>query len=111
MNHEFPEYPDNWGQIIKIVKKRDNYTCQKCLTKFPKSSKSLRVHHVISLSKGGSNNTSNLTTICKDCHDLEHPHLRARIDPVFRKQLVYNKYKSKYRPNGFRRHKSFGSKS
>jgi hypothetical protein len=49
---------------------RDNYTCQsgrKC-----KHSPKLHVHHVIFRSQGGSDDPSNLTTLCETCHDDLH---------------------------------------
>jgi 5-methylcytosine-specific restriction endonuclease McrA len=33
---------------------------------------------MIPLSKGGSNKKTNLQTLCKDCHDLKHPHMKNR---------------------------------
>jgi 5-methylcytosine-specific restriction endonuclease McrA len=46
---------------------RDNYTCQYCKGK-SKDSK-LEVHHIIYRSNNGSNEESNLITLCKKCHD------------------------------------------
>ena len=66
-------YPNNWSEISTSVKKRDNYTCRKCGLKF--SSNLLRVHHMVPLSKGGSNNKTNLQTLCMFCHSVKHDHL------------------------------------
>lgn len=30
MGWEFPEYPENWSEIQRKVKERDNWTCQEC---------------------------------------------------------------------------------
>ena len=68
-------YPDNWSTIIKQIKRRDKYTCRKCFKKHPASSGYLQVHHIIPLSKGGNNDPSNLITLCKRCHVVEHPHM------------------------------------
>jgi hypothetical protein len=49
---------------------RDNYICQsgrKC-----KHSAKLHVHHVVFRSHGGSDDPSNLTTLCESCHDDLH---------------------------------------
>ncbi len=80
---EFPEYPTNWQEIIKFIKKRDNYTCQCCYKVFKPNSKWLRVHHIISISKwvrlglnGSPHDPKNLKTECYSCHREEHPHLR-----------------------------------
>lgn len=70
----FKKYPENWSVIIAMVKSRDNYTCSTCKKVF--DSYELRVHHMIPLSKGGSNKESNLQTLCENCHKLKHPHLR-----------------------------------
>ena len=52
------------------VLNRDNYTCQYCKGK-NKDSK-LEVHHIIFRSNGGSDEESNLITLCKTCHDNLH---------------------------------------
>ena len=48
--------------------KRDNYTCQKC-----GSTKRLECHHKIPIVSGGSNELSNLITLCHNCHSKSHP--------------------------------------
>ena len=52
------------------VLSRDNYTCQHCKGK-TKDSK-LEVHHIILRSQNGSDEESNLITLCKTCHDKLH---------------------------------------
>ena len=52
------------------VLSRDNYTCQHCKGK-TKDSK-LEVHHIIFRSQNGSDEESNLITLCKTCHDKLH---------------------------------------
>lgn len=47
---------------------RDNHTCQKC-----GSTKRLECHHKIPVINGGSNELSNLITLCHDCHAKAHP--------------------------------------
>ena len=49
---------------------RDNYTCQnpKC-----KSKMLLECHHIVPVILGGSNELSNLITLCHDCHSKSHP--------------------------------------
>ena len=49
---------------------RDNYTCQHCKGK-SKNSK-LEVHHVVFRRNDGSDEESNLITLCKTCHDSLH---------------------------------------
>lgn len=48
---------------------RDNYTCQCC---GKSKGKILRTHHIIYRSKGGSNRSDNLITICSDCHTFDN---------------------------------------
>ncbi|MCH4170837.1 MAG: RNA-guided endonuclease IscB [Lactobacillus sp.] len=52
----------------QYVLDRDNYTCQIChgKSKDPK----LKIHHIIYRSNGGTNQVSNLLTVCATCHFL-----------------------------------------
>jgi hypothetical protein len=52
------------------VLNRDSYTCQNCKGK-SKDSK-LEVHHILFRSENGSDDESNLLTLCKTCHDKVH---------------------------------------
>lgn len=52
------------------VLNRDNYTCQHCKGKT--KTKKLETHHIIPRSKNGSDEESNLITLCKTCHDNFH---------------------------------------
>jgi hypothetical protein len=47
---------------------RDNYTCQQC----KKNNVSLNVHHIVYRSQSGSDDESNLVTLCEDCHKKLH---------------------------------------
>lgn len=47
---------------------RDNYTCQQC----KKKNGILNVHHIVYRSQGGSDDESNLITLCADCHHKLH---------------------------------------
>lgn len=46
---------------------RDEYTCQVC----KKKNKILHTHHIIYRSKGGTDRSDNLITVCTDCHTSE----------------------------------------
>lgn len=50
------------------VLNRDNYTCQNCKTK----KGTMEVHHIIYRSNGGSDEETNLITLCRKCHDDIH---------------------------------------
>ena len=49
---------------------RDGYRCQHCKGKTKDNR--LEVHHIIFRSMGGSDEESNLITLCKTCHDALH---------------------------------------
>jgi len=51
------------------IKKRDNYTCQKCnLSIFDERNLLLEIDHIIPLSKGGTTIEDNLQTLCWKCN-------------------------------------------
>ena len=68
----------NYGfeNIKAMVLNRDNYTCQCCKGKH-KNSK-LEVHHIVFRSQGGSDEASNLITLCHTCHKDLH---NGKINP------------------------------
>lgn len=49
---------------------RDNYTCQHCKGK--SKNNRLEVHHIVFRSYGGSDEESNLVTLCQECHNKLH---------------------------------------
>jgi len=49
---------------------RDEYTCQSCKGK--SKDRRLEVHHIVFRSELGSDEESNLITLCKTCHDAFH---------------------------------------
>lgn len=49
---------------------RDDYTCQQCKRK--SKDQRLEVHHLVFRSQGGSDDETNLLTLCKTCHDGLH---------------------------------------
>lgn len=63
---------------IKDVYSRDGYQCQNCHQKGGKKGPAkLNAHHIVPLKDGGSNNASNLKTLCKNCHDAIHTEKEA----------------------------------
>lgn len=72
----------SWDILRKKVIKRDNNRCTNC-----GRSSNLTVDHKVPLSLGGSNIMSNLTTLCKDCH--EHKDQRRIFDKAFDAQDNY----------------------
>ena len=59
--------PETVNPISNVLRKkildRDNNKCMKCA-----STNKLEVHHILLRSNGGSNNESNLITLCSACH-------------------------------------------
>lgn len=53
-----------------MVRNRDHYTCQCCKGKH--KDKKLEVHHIVFRSQGGSDEESNLITLCHTCHTKLH---------------------------------------
>ena len=53
-----------------MVRYRDKYTCQCCKGK--KKDSKLEVHHIVYRSKGGSDESDNLITLCHTCHKELH---------------------------------------
>jgi hypothetical protein len=70
---KFPEYPPNWREISAKVKRRDKYKCRDCGA----SKVILHAHHIVSLSKGGTNDLENLKAVCEACHSRYHKHMRT----------------------------------
>ena len=67
------DYPNDWNSRRRDVYRRDNYTCQNCGAKGgSRGEAELHAHHVVPKRKGGSNDISNLTTVCVDCHKAIH---------------------------------------
>lgn len=68
-------YPEEWNLLRQKILERDNYSCQE---RDGYCGGPLQIHHEIPLSRGGSNNPSNLTTLCKFHHSMKHPHMQQR---------------------------------
>lgn len=69
------DYPSDWDSRRKKVYRRDNYRCQKCGSRGgSRGNTELHAHHKKAISEGGSHHFSNLTTVCKSCHEDIHGH-------------------------------------
>lgn len=62
-----------------MVLNRDGYTCQYCKDRH--KDRKLEVHHIMFRSKGGSDEESNLITLCRTCHKDLHS---GKIRPDFK---------------------------
>lgn len=69
-------YPDNWPQIREMILDRDDHCCQEedgfC-------NGPLQIHHIVPLSKGGTNELDNLITLCHYHHAKKHPHMEREL--------------------------------
>lgn len=74
---EVKRYGADWDAKRKQVLRRDDYTCQRCGHQSGPHAgdegRVLQAHHIEKLSDGGSNELSNLRTLCRPCHGVQHP--------------------------------------
>jgi ATP-dependent DNA helicase RecQ len=61
----------------ETVLSRDKYKCVEC--GIPCTSAEADVHHLLPRSAGGSDEPSNLVTLCDGCHAAYHPKLAGRL--------------------------------
>ena len=64
----FADYPSNWPEVARSIRARDRMRCTTCGT----MNEILDVHHIVYLSKHGTNQQHNLITLCRPCHQAEH---------------------------------------
>lgn len=74
----------HWEDTRRLVLARDAFKCVSCSTKL--KSRDADVHHLLPRSMGGSDELSNLVTLCDGCHAAHHPNLagglaRRAIEP------------------------------
>lgn len=60
--------PDEWRLLRYTVIKRDHQKCKRCDKRFKITL--LSAHHIMPRDEGGSNDMSNLVTLCHPCHDF-----------------------------------------
>jgi hypothetical protein len=70
-------YPPDWENLREIILTRDNYQCQESETT---CTGPLQIHHIIPLSKGGTNKSKNLITLCMYHHCQKHEHMRMKYE-------------------------------
>ncbi len=68
-------------EVRKYVEARSRYQCQSCGK--TKLETQLTIDHIIPLAKGGSNDISNLQTLCHTCNQQKKHH----FDPRFRRHF------------------------
>ena len=68
------------ANVKKYVFDRNSYQCQSCHT-IDLTAKTLQVDHIIPKAKGGSDDFSNLQTLCAKCNRQKSD----KLDPRFRR--------------------------
>lgn len=56
-----------WETLRRKILRRDEFKCKRCSARTE-----LNVHHIIPVYLGGTDDTNNLVTLCRDCHKKEH---------------------------------------
>ena len=69
------------NSVRQYIYQRDNYQCQGCGQ--TQTETTLNIDHIIPLAKGGSNDMSNLQTLCQTCNQNKKHHL----DPRFKRHF------------------------
>ncbi|MBY5462090.1 RecQ family ATP-dependent DNA helicase [Rhizobium leguminosarum] len=67
----------HWEDTRRLVLARDGYKCVSCSTTV--KSRDADVHHLLPRSMGGSDELSNLVTLCDGCHAAHHPNLAGGL--------------------------------
>src|ERR1017187_7412382 len=70
-----------WQEIRQVVLARDNYRCISCGEICQRGEAD--IHHVIPRSLGGTDEPSNLVTLCDGCHGAHHPNLQVSLSRRF----------------------------
>ena len=60
-------YGNDWTKLRNVIIRRDAYLCQVCLI-VDRLTPAHAVDHIVPKANGGSNDPSNLQSICKPCH-------------------------------------------
>jgi hypothetical protein len=70
----------DWGKQRKLALERDGQACQVCGLKQSDAKKELTVHHIKPYHEGGTNELSNLITVCMSCHFSLEPRRKKDSD-------------------------------
>lgn len=83
--HEPVERPDDndFDVIRRTVRQQDGCRCSSC--KKDSQQAELHVHHIIPLSRYGTNSTRNLVTLCYSCHNKQHPDIKVSRNQSIRR--------------------------
>ena len=67
----------NWTEVREGILFRDHHKCVECGVRCRDAD--LDVHHLLPRSAGGTDEPSNLITLCDGCHAAHHPKLAGRL--------------------------------
>jgi HNH endonuclease len=67
----------DWLKIRESILRRDKFKCVECGK--PCNRGEADIHHLLPRSAGGSDEPSNLITLCDGCHAAHHPKLAAGL--------------------------------
>ena len=74
-NRRYKDYTDDWPEIAHTCLLLANFICRDC------GKPANQPHHILPLSKGGTNSQQNLAALCFHCHSKNHKYLgRRKID-------------------------------
>lgn len=79
-NYAGGRFKEEWKELCHKVSLRDNFKCRKC-GRHRDTCKdlglSMEVDHIVPISRGGTDDISNLQYLCSKCHDKRprHHHL------------------------------------
>lgn len=78
---------------VEITKQRGGPDCRVCRWEAPRRTM-MHAHHVVPISKGGTNERTNLVQLCPNCHALAHYEYRlgSRPDTVLDLIAILRKY-------------------
>jgi ATP-dependent DNA helicase RecQ len=68
---------ENWREIRESILRRDEFRCVECGRSCDPNEAD--IHHLLPRSAGGSDEPSNLITLCDGCHAAHHPKLSAGL--------------------------------
>lgn len=79
-----------WRSFRKRILIRDGYTCQRC-KRYGKVTPALEVHHVKHLDEFPelALDPSNCISLCKGCHNMQHPEKGSKSIGAFNAQDKY----------------------
>lgn len=93
-------------QLKAVIIERDGNKCRKCGT-----SQYLTVDHILPRSEGGTNDFSNLETLCRVCHSRKdnpgHRKLSSNVSKEYLEQIVERMEKKRSEYNKERKKKIF----